>query len=71
MQKECARVISAERSFWLQWVAATTIGSRIGGAISGALVGGGETSFDAVASPLLGALALGVTEMVAFGMQGQ
>ena len=35
MQKECARVISAERSFWLQWVAATTIGSRIGGAISG------------------------------------
>jgi len=38
--------------------------------VSGALVSGGETSFDDVTSPLIGALVLGMTAMIAFGVQG-
>jgi hypothetical protein len=61
---------TAERRFWLCWLLATTLGSLLGGAVSGAVISGGETSFDDVTSPLLGALALGVTTMIAFGVQG-
>jgi hypothetical protein len=38
--------------------------------VSGTLISGGETSFDDVTSPLPGALVLGVTAMLAFGIQG-
>ncbi len=64
------RLTPAERRLWLRWMLATTLGSLLGGAVSGALVSGGETSFDEVTSPLIGALVLGVTAMIAFGIQG-
>jgi hypothetical protein len=64
------RLTLAERHFWFRWVLATALGSLLGGSVSGAVVLGGETSYDDVTSPLIGALVLGVTSMIAFGVQG-
>jgi VIT1/CCC1 family predicted Fe2+/Mn2+ transporter len=65
MEKRYAGTISGEQRFRLQWMLATMLGFLFGGAVSGALVRGGETSFDDVTSPLLGALLLGVTSAIA------
>ncbi len=60
----------AERSVWLRWVIATAIGSIIGGAMSGAVVFGGETRFADVTSPMIGVIAMASTDVVAFGLYG-
>ena len=57
-------------SLWLRWVLATALGFLIGGAVSGAVVSGGETRWALVTSPLVAALVLAVTEVVAFGVHG-
>jgi hypothetical protein len=55
---------------WLRWVLATALGYLVGGAVSGAVVSGGETRWASVTSPLVAALVLAVTEVVAFGAHG-
>ncbi len=49
---------TTEQRFWLCWVLATTLGSLLGKAVSGAVESLGETRFAEVTAPLLGALAL-------------
>jgi hypothetical protein len=60
----------AAEQLWLRWVLTTTLGSLLGGAGSGSVESLVETRFAEVTAPLLGALALGGTCMIAFGVQG-
>ena len=70
MQNHCASVINAERSFWLRWVGATTIGSILGGAASGAVVLSGEIRFTYLNSSLMAVIVMSMVEAVAFAARG-